>query len=298
MNATASLAQAQQTLLRAVLGIQPGDQQGLGQGDDALWAIVDSSTAGASGLSLARRGLQAYQSHGLALAARALGAAYPVIAELMGEENFAALTPHFWRAHPPPTGDMGCWGDGLADFLAAAPQLVDEPFLADVARVEWALHRASSATDASPDLASLALLSAEAPATPSLTLSPGVWLLACAYPVVSLIHAHRLPPEDRNPALARTAALLAHGTGENALVWREGFRPMLRTISAAELTLLAALQAGTSLEAALIQTHLADDNNSGAAFDFTGWLTHSANTGLVTGACLMDSSYHKKRASE
>jgi Putative DNA-binding domain len=277
MNAAARLAEDQQTLLRAVLG---------GQGDDALRALLGSTASDAPDQSLARRGLLAYQSHGLALAERALGAAYPVIAQLMGAENFAALAQHFWRRQPPACGDMAQWGDGLATVLAAAPQLADEPFLADVARVEWALHRAAIAADSSADLASFELLSADLPATPSLTLSPGVWLLDSAFPVVSLIHAHHLPAEDRKPALAHAAALLACGTGEKALVWREGFKPRLRQLGAAEQALLLALQAGHSLEAALTQAGHARDQNSGLAFDFADWLAHSVKSGLVTGACL------------
>ena len=280
MNAAARLAQDQQTLLGAVLG---------GHGDDALWALVDSNTLNASGLpekSLTRRGLLAYQSHGLALAERALGGAYPVIAQLVGEENFAALAQHLWRQQPPTCGDMGRWGDDLANFLATAPQLADEPFLADVARIEWALHRASFAADSSVDLASFGLLSAETPATPSLTLSLGVWLLDSAFPVVSLTHAHGLPAEDRKSALAYAAELLARGTGEKALVWREGFKPRLRHLGAAEHALLLALQAGHSLEAALAQASHANDPNSEAIFDFADWLASSVKSGLVTGAFL------------
>jgi hypothetical protein len=289
MNATTRLAQDQQRLLGAVLG---------GQGDEALWALVDPNASGLAGQLLARRGLLAYQSHGLALAERALGAAYPVIAQLMSEENFAALAPHFWRAHPPACGDMAQWGDGLASFLAAAPQLADEPFLADVARIEWALHCASFAADGLPDLASFALLSAEAPAAPSLKLSPGVWLLKSEFPVVSLIHAHLLPAADRPAALAGVAALLARGAGEDALVWRDGFKPRLRRISANEHVLLAALQAGESLEAALTRAGPADDQDSAAVFDFADWLAHSVKSGLVTGACLVNSIIdHNKEAS-
>lgn len=281
MNAAACLAQDQQTLLRAVLG---------GQGDVALRALVDSNASnplGAAEKSLTRRGLQAYQSHGLALAERALGAAYPVIAQLLGDENFAALAQHFWRQQPPSCGDMAQWGEELANFLSAAPQLAAEPYLADVARVEWALHRASFAADASPDLASFACLSAEPPATPSLTFSPGVWLLASAFPVVSLINANRLPAADRRPALAQAAALLARGTGENVLVWREGFRAQVKCISAAEQTLLAALLAGVSLAAALTKAGCAEERNSQPALDFTEWLAHAVKTSLVTGAGLI-----------
>ena len=282
MNATARLVQDQQALLRAVLG---------GQSDDALGALVGSSVSNPSGAaekSLNRRGLQAYQSHGLALAERALGAAYPVIAQLLGDENFSALAQHFWRQHPPACGDMAQWGEGLANFLAAAPQLAAEPYLADVARVEWALHRASFAADASPDLASFACLSAEPPATPSLTLSPGVWLLASAFPVASLIHAHLSPSDDKKLALAHSVTLLECGMGENALVWREGFRAQVKCVSGAEQALLAALLAGDPLDAALTKAGGAEIPHGQPAFDFTEWLENAVKIGLVTGASLIN----------
>lgn len=279
MNAGSSLARDQQALLRVVLG---------GHDDDTLNAIVDSNSACAAGKSLVQRGLRAYQSHGPALAERALGAAYPVIAQLMGDENFAALARQFWRAQPPNCGDMAQWGDGLANFLAAAPQLADEPFVADVALIEWALHRASFAADSSADLSSFGLLSAEPPAVPSLWLSQGAWLLDSRFPVVSLIHAHQFPAEDQKSALAHAAALMACGTGEKALVWRDGFKPRLRHLGGAEHALIRALQSGQSLEAALTQAGDAQNKSSEVAFDFAVWLAHSVKSGLVTGACLVD----------
>jgi hypothetical protein len=184
---------------------------------------------------------------------------------------------------------MGQWGDGLASFLAAAPQLADEPFLPDVARIEWALHRAAFAADASVDLASFGCLSAEPPAVPSLVLSPGVWLLESAFPAASLIEAHAVPPDDRKLALAHAATLMEQGIGEKALVWREGFKLRLRQLGAAEHALLRALQAGRPLEAALAQAGLADNQNSEGAFDFAGWLAHAVKSNLVTGARLIPS---------
>lgn len=45
---------------------------------------------------------------------------------------------------PPPPCCPACW------LQRAAAQLVDEPFLGDVARIEWALHRSDAACDAVP----------------------------------------------------------------------------------------------------------------------------------------------------
>jgi len=271
MNAIDVLAREQQALLHAVLGEHD---------DSSLWPHVHLDSVDAP---MARRGLQAYQANGLALAERALGAAYPVLAQLIGDESFAPLARHFWRCHPPGRGDMACWGDGLADFLEVSPQLADEPYLGDVARVEWALHRAATAADARPDPHSFALLSSADPAEVTLMLGAGVFLLASAYPVASIVNAHLLD----EPALAEAAALLRAGAAEHVLVWRQGFRPRVRTIAAAEYALLAALQAGSSLEAALddaLTRAAAGAPGAAAAFSFEHWLGQAVQDGLVTGA--------------
>ena len=266
-----SLAQEQQGLLAALFG--DADEA-------ALWPCVQTGSHAA----LAHRGLLAYQSNGLALAERVLGAAYPVLAKLIGDESFAPLARQVWRQQPPQRGDLAFWGGALAAFLEATPQLENEPFLADIARVEWALHRAATAADAQPNLQSLALLSAgdddcdgdsgKASAA-TLTLGAGVFVLASPWPVVSIVNAHL----GGEPTMEQAAERLQSAVGEHALVWRQGFKPRLCSISAAEQVLLAALQARRSLENALQQALEASPE-----FDFGTWLAASVAIGLVVGA--------------
>ncbi len=257
------LTQEQHGLLAALFG--DADEA-------ALWPCLQAGSYSA----LARRGLLAYQSNGLALAERVLGAAYPVLAQLIGDESFSPLARHVWRQQPPQRGDLACWGAGVAAFIEAAPQLANEPFLADVARVEWALHRAATAADVQPDLPSLALLSDgdEANAA-TVTLAAGVFVLASPWPVVSIVNAHL----GREPTMEQAAERLQSAVGEHALVWRHGFKPRLRSISAAEHVLLAALQARCSLDDALQQALVASPG-----FDFGIWLAESVTMGLVVGA--------------
>ena len=222
------------------------------------------------------RGLQVYQANRAVLAERTLASTYPVIAQLIGQTSFEPLARHFWQQHPPQRGDMGQWGEQLPEFLATLPQLTDEPFLADVARIEWALHRAASTPDAMLDASSFALMSGADDAPPvSLVLSPGVCTLASPYPVVSIINAHL----SGQPTLDEAAAKLQAGVGEHALVWRQGFKPKVRALSAAEHQLILALQNSLALGAALDQATSID-----AAFDFNAWLAPAVQTGLVTGA--------------
>jgi hypothetical protein len=140
-----ALAQQQQALLGTLLAL-PGSAQAV----DALAALrnrVHSPWA---------RGLAAYQANGHDLAERALRAAYPVVAALVGGDSFATMACELWHRHPPVRGDLACWGDALPAFVDHNPQLADVPYLADVARVEWALHRAAGAPDAGADPASFA----------------------------------------------------------------------------------------------------------------------------------------------
>jgi hypothetical protein len=71
----------------------------------------------------------------------------PTVQQLVGDAAFGVIARALWQAHPPLAGDLAEWGGALPDWLAADPALADEPHLADVARVDLALHRAESAAD-------------------------------------------------------------------------------------------------------------------------------------------------------
>ena len=214
------------------------------------------------------RGLKAYQGNGHALARCSLQGAFPVLAQLLGEESFEALACALWHAQPPRRGDMALWGEALPAFVAASAQLADEPYLADVARVEWALHRAASAADVGPELATLALLTTHPPAQLFLRLAPGTAVVASAYPVASIVTAHL----EANPTLEEAGRRLRAGQSEAALVWRQGFKPRLRAALPGEAVFVAALLSGASLAAALDQA---------GPLDFPPWLGQAVHSGLL-----------------
>ena len=231
----------------------------------ALWQPRDDAP-------YARRGLAAYRSNGLELARRALAGAYPVVAQLLGEENFTAVAQGLWAQHPPQRGDVAQWGEDLAQHIESLPDLsAQEPFMADVARVEWLLHGAATAADASLDTASLQLLAQEDPAAFTLLLAPGTACLASTWPVASIINAHLLG----EPALEEAVRRLRGGFAEAALVWREGFKPRLREALAGEPAFIAALQERRSL---------ADSLQAAPELDFNQWLAPAVHNGLVVGA--------------
>ena len=247
MNGAAKEALRQQMLLRALLG-------------DARPAVVGGWLRAAPSGRRHERGLAAYRANAGALAERALAAAFPTLQQLLGDEAFGHLARAFWQRQPPLAGDMGLWGGELPTFIAAAESLADEPYLADVARLEWAVHEAERAVDVAPPQG-LELLATHDPADLRLHLVPGTAVLASAHPVVSIWQAHRSSHDDR---FAPVRAAFAAGVAENALVVRQAWRAEVRAIDAAELRFVTALLAGVSLATAL--------QESGAGLDFEAWL--------------------------
>ncbi|MGE4238727.1 putative DNA-binding domain-containing protein, partial [Hydrogenophaga sp.] len=209
------------------------------------------------------RGLAAYQSNGHALAERTLQAAYPVITAMLGEQNLAPLARQLWHRQPPVRGDLAHWGGAFASCLEHEEQLAHLPWLADVARVEWALHGASGASDAQTDAGSFARLANEDPQGLTLALAPGAAVFTSAWPIASLVTAHR----EGQPDLDAAADRLRNGVGESAVVWRQGLRPCVAGCTAAEARWLGALLQGWPVPDALTQATACDDS-----CDLSTWL--------------------------
>lgn len=74
----------------------------------------------------------------------ALRATYPAIEALVGSVFFDHAAALFIEAHPPASACLNDYGEGFGETVAAAASL---PYLADVARLEWAVSQAATAPD-------------------------------------------------------------------------------------------------------------------------------------------------------
>jgi hypothetical protein len=216
------------------------------------------------------RGLSAYRSNGAAIAARAMAAAYPTVAQLVGADSFDALAAAFWHAVPPVRGDLAEHGAGLPDFIAADAQLADVPWLADSARLDWAVHRAEASADATVPPVGLERLAGDDPAALQLLLQPGTCLVASRWPIATLWQAHRSSADDR---FAAVRDALAAGLAEAALVWRDGWRAQVTHLAGPDAAFTAAVLAGQPLLQAL--------DAAGADFAFEPWLLDALRHGRL-----------------
>ncbi len=273
-----ALGAQQQALLQALLA-RPGSTQ-THEAEEHLPGFLDTRHPQTA------RGWAAYRANGHAMAERALHSVYPVVAALMGADNFALLARDLWHQHPPKRGDLAQWGNALPGFVQRNPALANAPYLGDVARTEWALHTAAGAADSAPNPASFARLAQEAPEGLALTLAPGTAVVCSAYPVASLIGAHL----DASPRLDEAAQRLRDGQGEHALVWRQGHRPRLQGIDPNASALLQALLAGADLPHALDAAWAVAD--SANPFDFSTWLSAAVTDALVIGVHSLAPIHH------
>lgn len=248
-------AQRQQQLMRALAGdIDTADLQGLLRMPLAQQA----------------RGWRAYQVNAAASAQRALAAAYPTVQQLLGDETFAGLARALWRAHPPASGDLAAWGDALANYLASAAPLASEPYLADMARLDWALHRADLASDDDAAATGLQQLASVDPAQLFLHLRTGHAVLCSGHPVHTLWQAHRDPAADRW-APARRA--LANAQAEAVRVRRQGWQAVAERIDLATARFELSVLQGASLATALARAD--------GAFAFEPWFVDTLQRGAL-----------------
>ena len=146
-----------------------------------------------------RRGIEVYRRNVLANLHDALALSYPVTRRLVGEAFFREASDAFAHAFPSTSGDLHAFGDRFARFIAAYPHARAVPYLADVARLEWACHESYGAAD-SPRFEFDALARVPQPLLGAIrfVLAPSVRLLRSAHPIAAIWEANQ-PGRDGSP---------------------------------------------------------------------------------------------------
>ena len=129
-----------------------------------------------------------YANTGLHACTAALAAAYPSVANWLGDAGFQPLAARFARAHPPADSRMFLYGQGFADHLRAMEPHSEWPYLADLAcidRCRTEAHAAFHAPVLSP--AELAPMPADVLAATVLVPAPATrWHHSTESPVQAL----------------------------------------------------------------------------------------------------------------
>ncbi|MEM6739252.1 MAG: DNA-binding domain-containing protein [Pseudomonadota bacterium] len=180
-----------------------------------------------------------YRNNVVASLSGALSTGFPVIAKLLGPEQFRALAVAYSRAHPPRSPLMMHVGGDLPAFLNGFAPLSRFGYLADVARLELTLRESYHAADTKPlDPNTLASLGEDGLSRAVFRFAPSVRLVESSWPIVQIwrFNMENGPKPEPN--------------GEAALVARPGFDPTIVTLDPVGARFVKALRAGTTLGAA------------------------------------------------
>lgn len=171
-----------------------------------------------------------------------LATAYPAVKALVGEDFFDNAATRYIREEPSRSGNLQDYGAQFPALLARLPQATSLPYLADVARLEWARQESLLAPDAEAlDPARLMDVPEDRQHALRLQLHPSLRLVDSVHPVLDIWQFCQ-NPEGERPNLS--------GDGQCVMLWRSANQIAMRAIDAGMRVLLHSMQNGAGLIAA------------------------------------------------
>jgi hypothetical protein len=166
---------------------------------------------------------------------------FPAVHAIVGHEPFHVLVRDYLERHPSTSRSVRSLGRFFAEFLEGHALGAQHPFVADLARFEWALLEAFDARDAAP-LAAEHLKSIPMEQWPGLrlALTPSLRIVEAGAPIQQLWTA--VTKGQPLPTIAGERTVIR--------VWREDLRVFHRVIVEVELVALRAIERGASFAAA------------------------------------------------
>jgi len=203
-------------------------------------------------LGHARR-LQVYRNNTTILLGEALGANFPVVQALVGEVFFSALAKRFVRLHPPRSPCLFEYGADFAAFIADDPQAATLPYLADVARLDWAVAEVVHAADTQVlDTGALGAIGPSDYGRIAFTPHPALRLIDSDFPIHAIWALHQ-------PGADLDAGVNLDLGGEAVMVTRPGREVLLTVLPSGGVEFTRHLSTGAELGDAFATAQHADE---------------------------------------
>jgi hypothetical protein len=187
--------------------------------------------------------LDVYRHHVFRSLGTALAATFPTVQALVGADFFGSLARTFIAQSLPTQPVLAEYGAALPAFLDGYEAVRDLPYLADIARLDWALNLAFHASPGGRlTAADLSGISAERLPAMSIALAAGAALINSRYPLDRIWAASQPGAVEGTVDLNSGAAHL--------LVLRRPDDSAFVALTAGEAAFVACLADGQSLEVA------------------------------------------------
>ncbi|WP_386006962.1 putative DNA-binding domain-containing protein [Thalassotalea marina] len=216
------------------------------------------------------KGLYIYRKNLQATATQALSITYPTLAVLVGNDLMGKIAHSLLLKQPPHIGDWAEWGVGLPNFLTSLEVIEEYPFIAEVARMDLAIHQSERATQQMFLQESAFLMQEKGLDNVGILINDSVHTFSTSYPIIQIKEV--ADHDNKQSSLALLNKLDQGQTHYNILVYRPQYKAQVVEISDSELTWLTLLVKQISIGKAL---ELVSD------FDFTQWLTQALSRNLI-----------------
>ena len=195
--------------------------------------------------------LGVYRHHVFESLGAALVATFPTVQALVGTDFFRSLARAFVRHGLPEQPVLAEYGADFPAFVAGYEAARDLPYLADVARLDWALNLAFHAPAGDRlGAADLSAVPAERLASMSISLASGAVLIRSRYPLDRIW-------ETSQPGAANETVDLNSGASD-LLILRRPDDAAFVSLSAGEAAFITVLTDGLSLEQAATEAFQSD----------------------------------------
>jgi hypothetical protein len=210
-----------------------------------------------------------YRNNVMVSLIEAMGANFPTIQRLLGEDFFTALARAFVIENPPAVPMLFLYGENFAAFLDSFEPVREFPYLGDVARVEFAWLQAYHAADEDIlDAGALAAIPEDSVGLARFVIHPASWVFHSIWPVATIVARNRENGDCGDIDLSR---------GEDILITRPRLDVEIRVLPQGGYEFLNGLATGYNLEQAAQSS--ADHNED---FDLALQLGGMLESGVFT----------------
>ncbi len=184
-----------------------------------------------------------YRNNTLISLTESLKANFPVTVRLVHERFFHWAAREFIRRHPPDEARLSSYGAKLPAYLAALPACRSVPYLAELARLEWAICTSLHAEEC--DSCSIEMLSrlGGGVGDARLVFQPTLQLIPSRWPIIDIWNAHQRSPVELPGAITRRPT--------HVQVTRSADRIRLSSLSKGRCAFRRGLARGLPLNAAI-----------------------------------------------
>ncbi len=215
--------------------------------------------------------LRIYRNNTFVSLTDALMATFPAVVSIVDERFFRFMAHTFIAAYPPAEPMLSNYGADLASFIAAFDPCRPLPYLADLARLEWAINEAGlEGNEPAMPPETLTTFAPEVLAVGSMRLQPSLRLVVSRWPILALWQANQPDTTAGQPSLERRAT--------RVLVRRKGNGVAMDLHTVGRARFLNSVRNGATVEAALMAAAVRDPH-----FDPAQELLALFNEGLVIG---------------